>query len=146
VQKAAAKPTKKKTKTETDDGDIIDGNGITGHLDDDVTVALPHENGSAHQLDNEDVKITKPTTPKLTDQQLMDALLLPSADTPPTTKQPQPSSSDLLQPEDDLPSKFTRLEQFFNALLNVCLCLKSRKQSCTWSLMKAPIESMCNRY
>ena len=111
-------------------------------MDDDVTVALPHEDGAAHQLDIEDVKIIKPTTPKLTEQQLMDALLLPSADIP--TKSKTSSSYDLI--DSDLPLKYAQLKEFFNALLNVYLCLQARKQSCTWSLMKEPIESMCNRY
>eukprot|EP00026_Physarum_polycephalum_P009496 Phypoly_transcript_09621.p1 GENE.Phypoly_transcript_09621~~Phypoly_transcript_09621.p1 ORF type:complete len:421 (+),score=114.12 Phypoly_transcript_09621:108-1370(+) len=142
--KKAAKTAKKRTRN--DEGNSDPENIVTGHLEDAVTIALPHENDTTHKVDTEDVKIVKPTAPKLTDQQLLDSLTLPSADAPSSKPQAQASATDLETPDSDLPNKYAQLEQFFHALLNVYLCLQARKQSCTWSLMKEPIESTCNTH
>jgi hypothetical protein len=44
-----------------------------------------------------------------------------------------------------LPQKYIMLEHIFNSLVTVFYYLKARKQSCTWSNIKSPIESLCGR-
>lgn len=84
---------------------------------------------------------SKPAT-KISEQELFDGLFLPPAIAP----QPQQPQSQPEQEESDLPEKYATLEQFFTALLNAYMYLKGRKQSCTWSLVKEPVQSLCNRF